>query len=192
MSNDIIVRVGSGRAFTGSAQWGYTACVDGDGAVTVWDSIAGHYTPLHALTARQLARVRAEAARQSGRTPDPAAVALGRRGGLAGQGRRSKDAQAAARARWSSRLAWEHRGEWTHTRIFAGPSGWTLDYVSAIQGARSGRRVLVAYGGDWPRDRDLASTWQGMDMSYGAALAQMVASGHVPVARIVRRGVVVR
>jgi hypothetical protein len=56
MEEYIIVR--SGRAFTGSSQWGYRATVDMDGTVRVYDSIAGHYTTCHALTTRQLAYVR--------------------------------------------------------------------------------------------------------------------------------------
>jgi hypothetical protein len=39
----------------------YRARVGSDGAVSVWDSIAGYYTTCHALTARQLASARRRA-----------------------------------------------------------------------------------------------------------------------------------
>jgi len=50
--------VASGRAFTGTSQWGYRASVDAAGTVRVYDDIAGHYTTCHALTSRQEAHVR--------------------------------------------------------------------------------------------------------------------------------------
>lgn len=53
--------VSSGRAFTDSSQWGYRACVESDGTVSVYDDVAGHYTTCHALTPRQIARIRREA-----------------------------------------------------------------------------------------------------------------------------------
>ena len=40
--------------------WGgmVRAYADAEGVVRVWDSVAGHYTTLHSLTPRQVARVR--------------------------------------------------------------------------------------------------------------------------------------
>lgn len=40
--------------------WGemVRAYADADGVVRVWDSVARHYTTLHSLTPRQVARVR--------------------------------------------------------------------------------------------------------------------------------------
>ena len=52
------IRTMSGRAFTGTDQWGYVASVDAAGVVSVYDSIAGYYTTCHALTERQMARIR--------------------------------------------------------------------------------------------------------------------------------------
>ena len=52
------ITVAAGRAFAGSGQRGYRACVDAGGAVTVYDSIAGHYTACHSLTPAQVARIR--------------------------------------------------------------------------------------------------------------------------------------
>ena len=40
----------------------YRATVAADGTVRVWDSVAGHYTAAHALTARQIASARRRAA----------------------------------------------------------------------------------------------------------------------------------
>lgn len=60
-----IVTVASGRAFSGSSQWGYRAKVDADGTVRVYDDVAGHYTTVHSLTPRQIARVRKLAEEQS-------------------------------------------------------------------------------------------------------------------------------
>lgn len=39
----------------------YRARVDADGTVRVWDSVAGHYTTCHSLTARQIASARRRA-----------------------------------------------------------------------------------------------------------------------------------
>lgn len=50
--------VASGRAFTGSSQWGYRARVDADGSVRVWDDVAGYWTLCHALSRAQVAYVR--------------------------------------------------------------------------------------------------------------------------------------
>lgn len=44
----------------------YRATVATDGTVRVWDSVAGHYTTAHALTAGQLRSARARWARLSG------------------------------------------------------------------------------------------------------------------------------
>jgi hypothetical protein len=41
----------------------YRAIVDADGAVRVWDSVAGHYTRCHTLTAGQIRSARARWAR---------------------------------------------------------------------------------------------------------------------------------
>lgn len=48
------VTVRSGRAFTGSAQWGYVARMTSDGDIAVYDRTAGHYTRCHALTPAQI------------------------------------------------------------------------------------------------------------------------------------------
>lgn len=52
------VHVASGRAWTYSGQWGYTAIVDQDGVVRVWDDLSSYWSMCHALTPRQKARVR--------------------------------------------------------------------------------------------------------------------------------------
>lgn len=65
---ETIITVASGRAFgASSSQWGYTACVSSDptDGITVYDAVAGHYTACHALTPRQVARLRRLAARDS-------------------------------------------------------------------------------------------------------------------------------
>lgn len=53
----ITVTIRSGRAFSGSAQWGYRAWVDG-ADVRVWDDVAGYWTLCHSLSPRQIAYVR--------------------------------------------------------------------------------------------------------------------------------------
>lgn len=47
-----------GRAFTGDRLSSHRCMVSADGAVRVWDSVAGHYTRCHALSesARRRAR----------------------------------------------------------------------------------------------------------------------------------------
>lgn len=61
---ETVVIIRSGRAFSGSSQWGYRALVSTDGNVSVWDDIAGHYTTSHSLTGRQKAYCRAIAKKQ--------------------------------------------------------------------------------------------------------------------------------
>ena len=61
MAKNSIVIVRSGRAFTGSAQWGYRALVSDGVHVRVWDDIAGAWTHVHALTSAQLRYVRRQA-----------------------------------------------------------------------------------------------------------------------------------
>lgn len=52
----------TGRAFSCDAKdAGYRAMVDADGTVTVYDSVAGHYTIHHRLTAAQERHIRANA-----------------------------------------------------------------------------------------------------------------------------------
>ncbi len=55
----------TGRAFSGDASTGYRARVDADGNVSAYDSVAGHYTQCHALTAAQIRWIR-RAARGEG------------------------------------------------------------------------------------------------------------------------------
>lgn len=63
----ITITRATGRAFTHSSQWGYTAKIDQDGTIWVWDDVAHAYTVCHALTPRQQAQLRAEAQRQTRR-----------------------------------------------------------------------------------------------------------------------------
>lgn len=52
----------SGKAFScDGPNSGYRAIVDADGTVRVWDSVAGHYTTVHALTPAQERHIRAMA-----------------------------------------------------------------------------------------------------------------------------------
>jgi hypothetical protein len=51
--------VRTGRAFSDDVvSCGYRARVEADGTVAVYDSVAGHYTTRHALTAAQIRYVR--------------------------------------------------------------------------------------------------------------------------------------
>jgi hypothetical protein len=63
MSDDVAVL--SGHPFAGSPQWGYVARVTADGAVIVWDDVAGHWTTCHSLTPRQIAYVKRRATRNA-------------------------------------------------------------------------------------------------------------------------------
>ena len=45
------------NAFSGE-RGTYRAVVDADGTVRVWDSVAGYYTMIHSLTARQMQSAR--------------------------------------------------------------------------------------------------------------------------------------
>lgn len=51
----------STKAFSGYGRGTYRLQVDADGTVRVWDSIAGHFTACHSMSARsqQIARRRA-------------------------------------------------------------------------------------------------------------------------------------
>jgi len=55
------ITIATGRAFAGSSQWGYRACVDPDGTVRVYDDVAGYYTTCHSLTNAQQRYIRARA-----------------------------------------------------------------------------------------------------------------------------------
>ena len=63
---DIIITVATGRAFSGSSQWGYRARVEPDGTVWVWDDVSDTWTICHALTPAQLRYVRARARMEAG------------------------------------------------------------------------------------------------------------------------------
>lgn len=52
------------KAFSGEPMQIYRICVDSDGTVSVWDSVAGHYTTCHALSERQQQRLRKIASEQ--------------------------------------------------------------------------------------------------------------------------------
>ncbi len=56
MTKHLTVR--TGRAFGGDSSTGYRARVEANGTVAVYDSVAGHYTTCHALTAAQIRYVR--------------------------------------------------------------------------------------------------------------------------------------
>jgi len=49
------------KAFSAEARSTYRIAVDEDGTVRVWDSVAGHYTRLHGMTARSMAAARRKA-----------------------------------------------------------------------------------------------------------------------------------
>lgn len=51
------------RAFNGNLET-INCCVDDDGDVTVFDSLAGHYSRSHSLSSRDLGRILAVARRQ--------------------------------------------------------------------------------------------------------------------------------
>lgn len=46
------------KAFTGEGERTHRVWVDADSTVRVWDSVAGHYTVCHSLSARDEARAR--------------------------------------------------------------------------------------------------------------------------------------
>ena len=50
------------RAFTGSGIQTVRCSIDADGVVRVYDSVAGHYTACHALSASAIRRIRKLAA----------------------------------------------------------------------------------------------------------------------------------
>ena len=54
-----------GRAFTSEQSGTYRVMVTSDGSVHVWDSVAGHFTRCHVITASAQARLRAKARRLS-------------------------------------------------------------------------------------------------------------------------------
>lgn len=51
------------RPFTGSAIGNHKVRIEADGSVTVWDSVAGHYTTCHILSAATCRRIRQLAAK---------------------------------------------------------------------------------------------------------------------------------
>lgn len=65
-TTDITVTVRC-RPFSGFPRDEYRCIVESDGNVLVWDSIAGHYTRCHSLSARDLGAIRREAAKNVSR-----------------------------------------------------------------------------------------------------------------------------
>ncbi len=63
----------------------YRAQVDADGAVRVWDSVAGHYTRNHSLSPRRIARARREAGWQAPRVVRVAVAQVGSCFGCCGE-----------------------------------------------------------------------------------------------------------
>lgn len=63
----------------------YAAIVDADGAVRVYDSVAGHYTRNHSLSPRRIARARREAGWQAPRTVRVAVAQVGSCFGCCGE-----------------------------------------------------------------------------------------------------------
>jgi hypothetical protein len=54
------------RAFAGRPIEECRCRVDADGAVLVWDSVAGHYTRVHSLSESAIRRIRRLAAKDAG------------------------------------------------------------------------------------------------------------------------------
>ena len=93
----------------------------------------------------------------------------------------------------TKRAAWWRIGEWGSTCIFAGRTGWTIEYRSRTQGARTGRVLHVPYGHAAilaPRGVDL-SEWWNPTCTRGEALARWAVPGGAGV-RVLRHGEVAR
>jgi hypothetical protein len=54
------------RAFAGRPIESVRCRIDPDGAVLVWDSVAGHYTRVHSLSESAIRRIRRLAAKDAG------------------------------------------------------------------------------------------------------------------------------
>ena len=59
-SPDAIARTYRGKAFASEGPGTYRVLVTSDGDVLVWDSLAGHFTRCHSLSAVAQARLRAQ------------------------------------------------------------------------------------------------------------------------------------
>ena len=65
--------------------------------------------------------------------------------------------------------AYTRSNDWGEVRILSGESGWIIESDSQISGTNTGSRVLIPFGGDFPRDCDLRAAWN-KGMEYGEAL----------------------
>jgi hypothetical protein len=65
--------------------------------------------------------------------------------------------------------AYTRSGEWSEVRILKGESGWIIECDSQISGTNTESRVLIPFGGDFPRGCDLDANWNDLG-SYGCAL----------------------
>ncbi len=103
------------------------------------------------------------------RTKDPAAIALGRKGGKAKSEKKTAAVRKNARKGGRPKLTYEFDGEWNQTRIFSGPKGWKIEFDRQIQGEYTGRAIFVPYSADFPQGQDLDADWND-HTSYASAL----------------------
>ena len=88
-----------------------------------------------------------------------------------------------------STVVYEKNGDWSGYRIIESRTGHIMEGWCRITGNIDGRRVLVPYGGDFPRGIDFAGVWNEWT-DKGSAFA--CHADTMPGARVLRKGEVVR
>lgn len=83
----------------------------------------------------------------------------------------------------------EKGNEWGGYTIREAPTGHILERRSRIEGNVDGLRVLVPYGGDFPKGTDFSADWNEW-IDNGAAFAHL--THRRPGAKVLRRGQIVR
>lgn len=77
-------------------------------------------------------------------------------------------------------------GEWAGYTVQGSKKGWIVEGWSAISGERTGRRVLVPYDSEVPRETNLCEPWnEHIDTGQYIALLTSLSPGRC---RILRRG----
>ena len=72
--------------------------------------------------------------------------------------------------------AYIHSGEWSEVRISATRKGWLVSVHSRVQDTTTDSRVLIPFGGDFPRGCDLDAKWSDCGETYGEALSDRAKS----------------
>ena len=87
-----------------------------------------------------------------------------------------------------SKVVHDQKHEWTGYTISESKKGFILDRWCAVQGATTGRRILVPYGSTFPKGTDFSAQWNAY-ITKGEAFCY--AATELKSAKVLRRGRIV-